>query len=218
MRGLFVRFESLQIRAFSFDIYVHPESDPACSRRAHDFLRPFVNLYAHALVVFDREGSGQEHHSREVLEKSVHDLLSKSGWGERAAALVIDPELEAWVWSASPHVASILGWGGASPDLISWLARKGFLLEDQIKPGRPKEAMELALREVRKPRSSSIYFQLAKKVSLHGCADSAFVKLKHCLARPMVPDGCFRRLKPSKSHPAGNSDVSIPGRMRRAFL
>jgi hypothetical protein len=185
---LTARPHALSIREVSFDIYVHPESDPACSRRAHDFLRPFVNSHAHALVVFDREGSGQEHLSREVLEESLEELLSASGWTDRAAAVAIDPELEVWVWSRSPHVWTSLGWHGRSPDLTSWLIQKGLLMEGQSKPSRPKEAMEKALREVRKPRSSSIYSQLGRRVSLQGCQDIAFAKLKHCLARwfPLV--------------------------------
>jgi len=181
--GLLVRPQSLNIREVTFDIFVHPENDPACSRRAHDFLRPFVKGYAHSLVVFDREGSGREHLSREELESGAEDLLASSGWADRATVLAIDPELEIWVWSSSPHVAAILGWEGASPDLNAWLTQKGFLAEKQLKPIRPKEAMELALRAVRKPRSSSIYFQLAQKVSLHGCTDAAFGKLKHCLSQ-----------------------------------
>ena len=186
---LATRPQSLKIRDLSFEIYVHPESDPACSRRAHDFLRPFVNSFSCALVVFDREGSGQEHLSREALEENLEALLSDSGWAERAAVVAIDPELEAWVWSRSPNVATALGWHGKSPGLASWLLQKGLLAENQVKPSRPKESMELALREVRKPRSSSIYFQLAQRVGLLGGEDPAFAKLRRCLAQwfPFTP-------------------------------
>lgn len=186
---LTTRPQSLGIRDVSFEIYVHPESDPACSRRAHDFLRPFVNRFSYALVVFDREGSGQEHFSREALEENLEVLLSGSGWTERAAVVAIDPELEAWVWSRSPNVATALGWQGKSPDLASWLIQKNLLVEGQVKPSRPKESMELALREVRKPRSSSIYYQLAQKVGLLGCEDPSFAKLRRCLLRwfPLAP-------------------------------
>lgn len=186
---LATRPQSLKIRDLTFEIYVHPESDPACSRRAHDFLRPFVNSFSYALVVFDREGSGQERLTRETLEENLETLLSGSGWAERAAVVAIDPELEAWVWSRSPNVAAALGWHGKSPSLATWLIQKGFLAKDQTKPSRPKESLEMALREVRKPRSSSIYFQLAQKVGLLGCEDPAFAKLRSCLARwfPLAP-------------------------------
>ncbi len=183
IRALLSRPQSFEIREISFDIYVHPESDPACSRRAHDFLRPFMNRYEHALVVFDREGSGQEHLSRKDLEENLENLLAGAGWNTRAAALAIDPELEVWIWSRSPHVVTTLGWVGRDPDLMSWLTQKGFLAENEIKPERPKEALEKALRLVRKPRSSSIYFQLAQRISFRSCTDGSFSKLKLCLAR-----------------------------------
>jgi hypothetical protein len=52
---------------------------------------------------------------------------------------------------------------------------------DEIKPQRPKEALERALQEVRKPRSSAIYRQLASTVSLEGCTDPSFRRLKTTL-------------------------------------
>lgn len=62
-----------------------------------------------------------------------------------------------------------------------WLVEKGFLDAGAIKPARPKEAVELVLRTARKPRSSSIYFELAQSVSTDRCTDPAFLKLKSCL-------------------------------------
>jgi len=39
------------------------------------------------------------------------------------------------------------------------------LIENQIKPARPKDTFHAVLREVRKPRSASLFQQLAKKES-----------------------------------------------------
>jgi hypothetical protein len=64
---------------------------------AHDFLRPFVRSYARALVVFDREGCGQEQRPRDELEQIVEQHLARNGWDDHAAAIAIDPELENWV-------------------------------------------------------------------------------------------------------------------------
>lgn len=126
----------------------------------------------------DREGCGREAAGREQLEKEIEFRLDDSGWEDRAAAVVIDPELEIWVWSDSPHVDAIIGWEGRDPPLRTWLKDREFLREDQIKPLRPKEALEGALRVSRTPRSSSIYLKLAQKVSLERCIDPSFVKLK----------------------------------------
>lgn len=181
VKGILSRFHALGIREVAHAIHVHPENDPGCLLRGHLFLSLFVNQYAHALIVLDREGSGQERSSRETLESELEERLNQSGWDNRAAAVVIDPELEMWVWSDSPHVDSVLGWEGKEPALRSWLQERKYLQEGRIKPGRPKEAMEQALRTARKPRSSSIYQQLARKVSLERCTVSSFVKLKTIL-------------------------------------
>jgi hypothetical protein len=182
IKGVLSRRGSLRIRSISYDIYVHPGHDAGCRCYCWDFLRPFVNHYSYALVIFDREGCGDEA-SRENIELEVETKLAQSGWGEHASTIVIDPELEMWVWSDSPHVKSALGWANKHPDLRDWLKQKGFLSPDQLKPARPKEAVEEALREARKAKSSAIYYQLAQSVSLNRCIDPAFLKLKSILQK-----------------------------------
>jgi hypothetical protein len=183
VRGLLGRGASLRFREISADIYVHPSKDPGCLLRAHDFLRPFVRQYLHAVVMFDLDGCGRAGHSREAIEEEVEQRLLISGWEDRAAAVVLDPELEAWVWSDSPEVDAVLGWTGRQPPLAHWLRSEGYLLPDELKPRDPKEALEEALRIVRKRRSSATYRELAQRVSLQRCSDPAFVKLKAILQR-----------------------------------
>lgn len=182
-RGLLSRPQSLGLREISCDLYVHPERDPGCFLRGHDFLRPFSQRYAHALVVFDKEGSGQDAVECSALEQRVNGQLSNSGWNGRAAAVVIDPELEIWFWNDSPHVEAALGWKAGEISLRDWLKQKGWLPEGGVKPTQPKRAVEEALRIARKPRSSSIYFQLAQKVSVDRCVDPAFLRLRQILSR-----------------------------------
>ncbi|MFA7059937.1 MAG: hypothetical protein WC156_03875 [Pedobacter sp.] len=181
VKGIFGRFQSMKMREVNPVFHVHPEHDPGCLLRGHMFLNLFVHQFAHALILLDREGCGQEIRPREALEAEIETRLSQSGWGNRAASIVIDPELEIWVWSDSPHVDSVLGWEGKNLALRHWLQQSGFLAAGQVKPERPKEALELALRTARKPRSSSLYLQLAQKVNLERCIDQSFIKLKTIL-------------------------------------
>jgi len=181
LQGILNRHLALGTAPVSFDIYIHPHRDPGCFNAGHDFLRPFVRDFNYALIVFDHQGSGQEKFSREELELKVEEKLSASGWMDRAAVVVIDPELENWLWSDSPEVEIELGWQGASPSLNSWLKEKGYLNGLSLKPSPPKEAVESALREVHIPRSASIYSRIAEKVSLKRCTDPAFLKLKQKL-------------------------------------
>ena len=184
MQGLLTRHQSFGIKDLSSSldhIFVHFQRDAGCYNQCSEFLRPFASDYNFALVIFDHEGSGQEHKSRKEIENELEQKLSISGWENRAKVIVLEPEIESWVWSNSPHVEKILGWEEKNPDLKTWLQNKGFLQADEIKPSRPKEAVEEAMREVRKPRSSSIYQQLAEKVSFKNCIDEPFIKLRETL-------------------------------------
>ena len=184
VQNLLQRHRALGIRAIRWQIYVHPERDPGCYARSPEFLRPFAHQAARVLVLFDYEGSGKEDTgTREALEADLEARLRDAGWGERAAVVAIAPELEAWVWSDSPHVAAVLGWPREATDLRTWLKQSDYLRDAQLKPARPKEAVEAVLKHVRRPRSSSIYGQLAAKVSLGRCTDPSFAKLKTVLKR-----------------------------------
>jgi len=177
LEGLLQRPDSLGIRPVNRQILTHPRRDPAVLRQSHDFLRPFLRKASFALVVLDRQGCGDEGATRTVLETRVEKLLEQNGWRERCAVVVIDPELEAWVWSDSLHVDAVLGWPCQGRDLRTWLLERQFLQPGQLKPASPKEAVEAALREARRRRSSSIYRELARKVGFARCVDPAFLKL-----------------------------------------
>lgn len=112
LQGIFGRFRALQVRSFTWRSFVHPERDPGTYRRGAEFLRPFVGQANHALVVFDHKGCGREDLPRIELESELEERLHASGWGNRAAVICLDPELETWVWSPSPEVPSTLGWPG----------------------------------------------------------------------------------------------------------
>ncbi len=181
--GLCARHDALGVRPFSYQIFVHPERDPGCLLQGVEFLRSFQQRYAYAMILFDRMGSGRENNSRLELEAMLESSLTGAGWTERAVAIVLDPELEAWVWSDSPHVAQILGWQGRTPALRIWLTEQGFFRGDEAKPEQPKEAMEAAIRSARIARSSSLYRQLAARVTLSRCTDASFLKFKSTLQR-----------------------------------
>jgi hypothetical protein len=183
LRGVLSRHRALGLREITFDILVHGERDPGCRIKGSDFLRPFAAQYSNALLIFDLIGSGQETSTRETLESYLESEFQCSGWGDRAAVIVIDPELDVWVWSDSPHVDKYLGWAGHSPRLREWLVQKGYLNVGQSKPFRPKEALQAAIGQVGKQRSSDIYKSIAEKVSLGRCIDPAFLKLKLTLIR-----------------------------------
>jgi hypothetical protein len=187
LRGLLSRPEALPIRAVTYQIHRHVHRDPGCLLEGHDFLRSFVNRHAHGLILFDRHGSGDEASPRESLERMVENRLSGSGWGDRAAAVALDPELEVWVWSDSPHVDRCLGWQGRLTRLRRWLADQRLWPEGAAKPPAPKLTMRRALREANRGLSASIFRELAGSVSFDRCTDPAFLKLRRLLTNWFPP-------------------------------
>ena len=186
--AMLARPQALGIRPIRWSIERHECRDPGCRIGAADYLRSSTRQFEHALVVFDREGCGAEDMSREQLEQIGQSRLSGSGWGDRAAVVVIAPELEIWIWSDSRYVDEALGWRGRRPVLREWLRQQGLLKRDAVKPERPKEAMESAMASVRKRRSSRVYSELASQVSLERCIDPSFGKFRTVLQTWFPPE------------------------------
>ena len=170
------RRADLGIPPISFDVRRHPESDPGCRTKAVDFLRPLVNQYRWALVIFDHQGCGSTA-PREKIQREVELGLERNGWQGRSKAIVIAPELESWVWSPTGDVAHALGWGRDFDQLRAWLADAGLWPGRQLKPTDPKEATRQALRRNRKVLSSALFKKLAVSVQIDGCRDPAFKEL-----------------------------------------
>jgi len=162
------------------DIKADARRDPAVYLNGHEFLRSQSKLYRYGILICDRHGSGQHEASRMEMESHMEANMDQSGWLGRSAAIVIDPELEIWAWSRSPHVASALGWE-ANMETEQWLLNNGYLLDANGKPERPQAALDLALRGNRIPKSSSVFVEIAQNVSLRRCHDPAFLKLQRVL-------------------------------------
>lgn len=183
LRGLLSRRQSLEIRAPTTEIYVSTGHDPDCRRQGPQFLRVFQRQFRFALLMLDHQGSGAESLSALDLEAELQHRLDASGWQDRSTVVVIEPELEAWVWSPSPQVDAVLGWQGRIPSLRQWLSDEGLIGLNDPKPRDPKTALHRALRAVEKRPSAAIYQQLAEKVSLRHCQDRAFQKLWQSLQK-----------------------------------
>lgn len=179
LEPLLARHNALGIRPLKVDCFKHPRHDPGVLHEAGKFLSLHLKQYSRALVLFDREGCGQENKTAAELEQQVQEQLDRAGWENRSAVIVLDPELEVWVWSDSPHVAEVLGLSQAK--LQSLVARS--TPPGLKKPKNPKQVMDEALQLSGIPRSSSLYAALAKQVSLADCTDRAFLRLKQALRK-----------------------------------
>lgn len=181
LRGILPRVDALGIRPITFEILVHPEHDPGCFLHGAELLRAQQRRFSHALVMFDHHGCGQEGLDRTAIQQLVEQRLRASGWHDRAAVVCLAPELESWVWSNSPHVAHVLGWGSREPDLRSWLRDANIWDRGSLKPSDPKQAMKEALFKVNKSWSAALFQQLAERVSFNRCSDPSFQRLRQVL-------------------------------------
>lgn len=172
------RRSELGVRELAFELLSHPRRDSGCFGEAQDVLRPFHRKARHALVLFDHYGSGQDARAASTVEADVEQRLRVNGWGDRALAIVVEPELESWVWSDCDRVAEELRWDSGGRGLKSWLAKQGSWPEDHAKPINPKEAFRLALRARSRQRSPAIYSALARNLPLGQCRERGFGRLR----------------------------------------
>lgn len=179
--GLLSRPESLGIQTIEYELETHPRRDPGCFYEGAELLVSQRSEAEHALVVLDHAWDGAPADSGHQLEALLEGRLAEAGIEGWARAVVIEPELEAWVFSGSIHVSEALGWKGRDPGLREALASQRLWPDDHDKPPDPKAAIEWALRQVRVARSSSIYGELASKVSTTNCTDRAFVRFRQTL-------------------------------------
>lgn len=173
------RQPSLGIRTIVFDIFRHPRQDPGVFHEAAEFLGPYTSSHDHALVLLDAAWEGAPGGAGHLCSELVRRLGAK-GWGpERCQVIVIRPELEAWVWADSAMVPAVLRttWD----DIHALARRQGYWDEGRPKPDEPKALLEALLRQQRRPRSSALFQELARRVGLARCQDPAFVLLRETL-------------------------------------
>ena len=129
----------------------------------------------------DFEGSGTGCANALGLEVEL-DTRLQPHWPERAKAIVIEPEVDVWMWGSDNVLRDAFRWEGPRR-IRDWLRDQGYQFNDQEKPERPKEALEAVLRHCKLPRSSALYQEIASKVSLPRCVDPAFQRLRSQLMR-----------------------------------
>lgn len=146
--------------------------DGGTFKRANSVLEPFSSDAAcRALVLFDRAWDGAPSNDAKCLAADVEQRLAPT-WGDRARCVVLDPEIEVWVFSDSPHVDRTLGF--AEEQLRPWLRDRGLWRDGQPKPSDPKTAVREALRRSGVKPSAALFHELASKVGLERCTDPSF--------------------------------------------
>ncbi len=156
------------------------QNDPGVFTRGDELLRPFAGEYRHVVIIVDEEWDGSP--GANAIHARLQDHLRAEGWEETGLALVVSPEADIWLWTDTDHTANALGWANWL-QLSAALRGESWLNEDAIKPERPKEAAEWALKTGPEniKRSSALYRRVTSKVSASRCTDSAVETLLETL-------------------------------------
>lgn len=168
------------------DLLVAGGADPGVYTYGHEILRGYTQSHAHAVIVLDAEWDGSPGAAKIITDLSAR--MEGSGWDNgRFCVIVIEPELESWIWQDNPHVEQAFG-HERPPSL-----RQALIEEDRWpvavnKPPRPKEAAEWVTRRNNVKRSSSIYQQITSQVSVKHCQDPAFCSLVEVLRMWFPPE------------------------------
>jgi len=179
MEAALKRPKSLDIRNITFEIKTHPNRDSGMRTTRPQMLSLLNRQYSHGLLILDYEGSGTQKENSIALEKEL-DARLRTCWGRHAKAIAIEPELEAWMWGNDNTLREILEWRD-DRNLHDWLTEQGFQFLPNNKPVRPKESFEKILSEMKCRRSSTIYADIASRISLQKCSDASFLRLRNTL-------------------------------------
>jgi hypothetical protein len=158
-------------------------SDGGMHMHCHALLQEsgYLNSHNRVVVMFDKKFGG-ERPASEVREEALGRLRANGWAGDTADVVVIDPELEVWIWQDSPHVHETVGHAGER-SLRDELKNETEWPDGFQKPLQPKALFREVCKRNRKGYSSSLYRDIVKKVSVKNCSDPAFQQLAFTLRR-----------------------------------
>lgn len=119
-------------------------TDGGIWKHAHTNLIPFKDRYQHAIIVLDADFD--PHPGAPSLRADIAGNMINAGWSaDSFCVVVIDPELEAWLWAPNLNVAKAFGHGDFE-EMKARLAGEGLWDEGEPKPNDLKRARDRAAR------------------------------------------------------------------------
>jgi len=137
------------------DVFVAAgQNDPGLYARADGLLRPHRTTHRRAVVMLDADWVGSP--GADVINRNVTAKVTAVWEPTAVAVVVLDPEIEAWFWLPdNPHVAAAMNYRGERP-YGEVLRTAGYWPDEELKPPRPKEALEYMGRTYRTDTSPAV--------------------------------------------------------------
>ena len=165
-------------------------TDGGIWKHAGNNLRLFRDKYQRAVIILDADF--KPHPGADVLRRDISAAMIQSGLKtEQFAVIVIEPELEAWLWSPNLNVA--LAFGHKDFDqLRGALERERLWNPGEPKPTDLKRARDRAARLGGKKTGGQIFKGVFSKISSRACercVEPGFVAMRAALQDWFPADG-----------------------------
>ncbi len=175
------------------DFYrVAGETDGGLWKHAHKNLHIFKEQYRHAVIMLDAEFDPQP--GPNVLRADIGKAMLASGWDEdRFGVVVIEPELEAWLWAPNHNVARAFGHANFE-ELRTFLESEGLWDPGAPKPHSLKAARDRAARRGGKRTGGPIFrsvFEHISRRALDACVEHGLKTLRMMLGTWFPPENCL---------------------------
>lgn len=191
------RCDTLGTGPFRFDaeldLVTAQGNDPDVFHNAHKYLQGHLETHGHAVVALDFKFG--HHFTPAGLVATIEANLRRTGWAQgRFVVVLIQPELEAWIWQDHPRLDDVflerLPRAQRPPSLRVWLREAELWPDGLAKPPDPKLAAKRAIAAFRCGAQKQVYTKICRTVPVRRCQDAAFGDLRNALRRWFpVPGG-----------------------------
>ena len=170
------------------DLFSSATMDSGTYTTGEELLKPFQKTHRHAVLMLDAEWDGSP--GADTIRTDLTNRILASGWtADEFKVIVIDPELESWIWQRNQRVATALRFGSVAEMVDAVQAANIDWPNGELKPSSPKAALQaVATRRRGIGFSSAIHKSITATVSLVKCQDAAFLELRQTLQGWFPPE------------------------------
>jgi hypothetical protein len=162
--AVLARSSALGTKPINIELDRHPQRDAGMVQSGPELLRMRKGEARYAVMVLDFHGSGADTRSNRsnpvALQLELQDRLDRATWRSNSLVVVLEPELEHWLWYARVALAKHWELSRAQVDdlILEWSNNAG-LKPDEAVAKHPKELFEYAMRNRLKRTISPRDFQ-----------------------------------------------------------
>lgn len=181
MQSILARHDALGIRPVTVEPIRHTMKDAGLIKDGPETARLYKRKCRKALLLWDYHGSGHEHQlSPDDSAAKMQERLDGVMWIDSSGAVNIVPELEEWLWHATPAIKRYFG--VTQLQLTAWMseyATKKLSTVEDITRSAPKELFEfICLEKLKRSISPRDFEEMGRIASIRSLQkNSSFAKI-----------------------------------------